>query len=102
MASRAERVESELVSLADWIERYFASRDLRLPPAIAAGVASARAALALPAVFGLVHGLGHARHPLVPLGDTNLKRHVPRPQPGVAKALGVMLRAAQPATQKPA
>ena len=49
MASRAERVESELVSLADWIERYFASRDLLPPPAIAAGVASARAALALPA-----------------------------------------------------
>lgn len=47
--SRAERVESELVSLADWIERYFASRDLLPPPAIAAGVASARAALALPA-----------------------------------------------------
>ena len=51
--------------------------------------------------FHIAHRLVHAGQPLVALLDADAERHVPRPQPRVAKALHKMLRAAQPATQEP-
>ena len=49
---------------------------------------------------GLAHGLVHAGQPLVALQDADGKRHVPHLEPGVAEAVGVVRRPAEPAAEK--
>ena len=53
-------------------------------------------------VYGLLgHGLRHAPHPLVAFFDAYGVGHVARSEHGMTKAVGVVLRATQPAAQKP-